>query len=263
MSAQAQPRGSLIRPFEGFPAYGAVHDVIPNQQLRGLLFDFSRLSDEVFQRAFQTEEVELPGYEPEEGFTAEPITCMDAAQGTYDPRRFYRIFDIERLGVSVVEMDPSARAARAVRAIWEGQDFGAVENEARNEMGRTLPIMRPRLFFNRVEGVGRRMPGVPKEDVRQKLALMPDTNRFIETHELIEEEADIIINAITRRLRQFTYPWDTIPSLAFAAFRPAAQPDQIVEVKNKTNEYLAKHPFGLALGQLTFRYKKQRGRRRQ
>ncbi len=262
MSGHVQPRSNPMKPFEGFPSHGAVHDVIPNQQLRGLLFDFSRISDKVFQRAFETEEVELRGFQPADGFEAEPITCVAPAAGEYDSRRFYRIFDVEKLGVSVVEMAPSARAARAVRAIWEGQDFGAVEKEARNEMGRTLPFVRPHLFFNRVEGVGRRMPGVPKADVRQKLALMPDTNRFVETLELVEGEADIIIEAIMRRLRQFTYPWDTIPSLAFAAFRPAAEPEQIIEVKEKTNEYLQANPFGLALGQLTFRHKTERGKRR-
>lgn len=255
-------RDSPVRPFEGYPAYGAVHETIPNEQLRGWLFDFSRISDRVFGAAFETQEVEIPGFLTDPDFVAEPIACAEAVQGTYDPRRFYKIFDVEKMGVSVLEMDPTARAARAVRSLWEGQDFGAVENEARNEMGRALPITRPRLFFNRVEGVGRHIPGVSKADVRQKLALMPDTNRFVETLELIEDEADIVIAAIKSRLNQFVYPWDTNPHLAFAAFKPSAQPDQIVKIKELANAHLQKHPFGVALGQLDFRFKKQRSRRR-
>lgn len=259
------PRDSLAKPFEGYPAYGAVHDVLPNEQLRGFLFDFSRIADKVIGQAFASEEVDpIPDYVASENFEAEPISVVPAESDKkpYDSRDFYRIFDVESLGVSVVEMDPSAKAARTIRTIWEGQDFGAVEQEARNEIGRSLPNIVPHLFFNRVEGVGRRLPGVSRSDVRQKLALMPDTTRFAETLNTIDVEADKIISAILKRLKQFMYPWDTTAHMTYSVFRSSTEPGQIIDIQNKTNEYLAKYPFGVQLGQLVFRHKKERNRTR-
>lgn len=281
-------RSELRERYQGYPAYGAVHDVVPNDQLRGFMYDFSRMADGVFADDFGTVEVNpAAGYVPEEGFLADPIqitptgseVAVDEIQvlrlaqtednepqlkpsviatAGYDPRKYYRIFDPESLGVSVVEMDPSKRAAQTVKAIWEKQDLGAVENEARNEMGRRLPNTAPRLFFNRVEGVGGRLANAPRSDVQQKLALMPDTNRFMETFSLIDEEAEIVISAIQKRLKQFTYPWDIMPHLTFAVFRSGAQVDQIVDVKEAANQYLAVNPFGVRLGDLSFRHKLKR-----
>lgn len=244
------PRSGVPMPFEGYPAYGAVHDVLPNQELRRFMFDFSRVADAVFDTTPPIEvisEIEAP---TDKLVVLEPTT-------NYDPRKFYKIFDAETLGVSVVEMDPAAKAARQFRTVWEKQDFGAVENEAKNKLA-AMPNEAPRLMFNRVEGVGRRLPGVGKRDIRQKIALMPDTAKFVETLEIIEDEADIINTAIRRRLKQFIYPWDIVPHLTFAVFRTAAEPGQVVDVKQKANEYLAKYPFAVRLGQLAFRHKSYR-----
>lgn len=257
MSSQALPRSGLVQPFEGYPAYGAVHDVIPNEQLRNFLFDFSRVADQVFQKSLGEETLFIDNRLEDEIDT----NTEKAIDSCYDPRLFYKIFDIETLGVSAVEMDPAAKQARAVRAIWEKQDFGAVEQEARNEMGRRLPDVRPQLMFNRVQGAGKRLPNVSKTEVRQKLALLPDPVKFPETISLINEEADIVIRAIRSRLKQFTYPWDEFPHLTFSVFRTAAEPDQIDEIVENTNKFLAKNPFGVRLGDIGFRYKSERTKR--
>lgn len=279
-------RGEMREQYRGFPAYGAVHDVVPNHQLRSFLYDFSRIADGVFAQDFAvTDEVvdPIPGYTSDEDFEADPVqlstydeeavdhlqtlrlTHNDADKVTfrpevlptvgYDPRRYYRIFDPESLGVSVVEMDPSKRAAQAIRSVWEKQDLGAVENEARNEMGRRLPYVAARLLFNRVDTIGGKLANAPRSDVNKKLALFPDTSKFVETLSLIEDENEIIVKAIRQRLKQFVYPWDVIPHLTFAVFRADAQVDQIVEVKEAAEEYIKRHSFGVRLGDLTFRHK--------
>ncbi len=250
------PRDSLIKPFEGYPAYGAVHDVVPNDQLRGFLDKFATIANKVF-----------------EGEVGEDLLAIDnrleeevpedelAIVSTYDHRRYYRIFNPETLGVSVVEMDPAAKQARTFRAIWEKQDFGAVEQEARNEIGRSLAGVKPQLMFNRVQGAGRRLPGVAKTEVRQKLALLPDPAQFHETIRLINGEADIIVKAIKSRMKQFAYPWDDFPHLTFSVFRSDATPDQIDQIVKETNEHLAKYPFGARLGGIGFRHKTERAKR--
>ena len=266
------PRSETSRPFEGYPAYGAVHDVLPNQQLREFLFNFSRFSDRVFDTTRPTESVALKLPSDEEAEVEfDPIFVPETAgfgmpeidslvMPHYDSRGFYKVFDPESLGVSVVEMDPAAKAARRFKTIWEGHDFGAVEKEAQNQIGQ-LPDTAPWLMFTRVDGVGRRLPGVPNSSVRQKLALMPDTDQFLETLNFIEDEADVIIDAIRRRLKQFIYNWDTLPHLTFSVFHRGARPDQISQVKERTNQYLAAHPFAVRLGDLAFRHKATRNTR--
>lgn len=66
-------------------------------------------------------------------------------------------------------MDPSRRAAQAVRSIWQSHDFGAVEKEARNEIDRTLPVT-VKTKIQPSDGVGGRLANYPKEDTRQKIA---------------------------------------------------------------------------------------------
>lgn len=287
-------QGMPPRPLEGYPAYGAVHDVAP-AGVRDFLYDFSRYADGVFSHPFETgNEAEInpiPDFAPEDDFD-DTLISLDGDNESYDPaddptkvaiqiidpltreprvayvsdkydsRAFYRVFDPESLGVSVVEMDPSRRAAQAVRAIWQSHDFGAVENEARNEIGRRLPTITAKLRFNRVEGVGGRLANYPKEDVRQKIALMPDTTVFTETHDLIEVEAEIITSAIRKRLKQFMYPWDVNPHLTFAVFRKDATPEEITIIQESLNRRLADHPLTVPLGQLGFRHKLVRSKRR-
>jgi hypothetical protein len=284
----AHKQGLPPSPLEGYPAYGAVHDIRP-AGIRDFLYDFGRIADGVFADEIEPAEVNpIPDYTSDEEFDDTPILLGDdseteeavetvslqiidpntrlprviEANANYDSRQYYRVFDPESLGVSVVEMDPSRRAAQAVRAIWEKNDFGAVENEARNEIDRILPANVAKLRFNRVEGVGRRLANYPKDDVQQKLALMPDTNEFIETYDLIEREAEIIIRAIRSRLKQFVYPWDITPHLTFAVFRTGADPDQIKHIKSVTNKRLAEQPMVVPLGDLTFRHKIARSKKR-
>lgn len=251
------------------------------------MYDFARIADGVFSEIGYDEVNPIPGYVNDD-IDSDPIVIIGATEtddevetmplqiidpdtkeprvinvaSSYDSRKFYRVFDPESLGVSVVEMDPSRRAAQAVRTIWEKNDFGAVEKEARNEIGRTVPNTVAKLRFKSVEGVGRRLANYPTEDVQQKLALMPDTNEFMETYDLIEKEADIIIRAIRSRLKQFVYPWDIMPHLTFAVFRNGAEPDDIKRIKEIANEKLANNPLTVPLGTLAFRHKIVRSKKR-
>lgn len=260
-----KPRDGLEQRFEGYPAYGAVHDVIPNGRLRGFLTRFAALADDMFGQTL-IEDGSDGEFDPAilDGLDADARQeAIDRyLANEYDPRQYYRIFDIETLGVSVVEMDPAQREARKLRAVWEGQDFGAVEQEARDEMGKKLPNMTPALVFNRVDGVGRRLPDVPKTDTRQKLALFPDSSRCLETISLIDDEADITIRAIRRRLKQFIYPWDVTPHMTFTVFRQKSEVKQIEDIIEATNRHLAKDPIKVYLGALDFRSKTERGKSR-
>lgn len=261
----SRSRDSLIKPFEGYPAFGAVHEIQPNDQFRSFLYAFGKISDKVFMRSIWKENSELPEIE---GLFDEDDTPMiiysdeqEIVDSVYDPRNYYKIFDIESMGVSVVEMDPSAKSARAVGALWERQDFGVVEQEARNEIDRKMPNENPRLKFNRIEGVGKRFPGVDKSEIRKKVALMPDTASNEETFEIIEEEADVVISLLRRRLKQFVYPWDITPHLTFAIFKSYAKPEDVHEIMSKSNEYLEQYPFGVRLDRtLSFRHKSLRGK---
>lgn len=261
----SHPRDGLRQPFEGYPAYGAVHDVRPNEQLRSFMFDFARNADGIFVQdtSYRIVDTNNDDLSPEERTATINIIDVDGNPASayapdYDPRKYYRVFDPETLGVSVVEMEGSKRAAQAARAVWQKNDLGAVEKEAKNVIGRQLPNLTPRLLFTHVTGVGGRLPNAPQADVKKKLALMPDSTKFPETFDLIDKEAAIIIEAIRRRLKQFEYPWDLIPHLTYAVFRGEARSEQIIQVQERAEEYVQKHSFGVQLGTLSFRHKLRR-----
>lgn len=290
MSRNYAPRDGLPKPFEGYPAYGAVHNVTVNDAYRSFLYEFCDIADEVFSADFETEIVDntnidsldeasefepitiIPSLAEEETFSeSEPEDVLEdfdmdikrrrrpkpaAAKisPVYTPESYYKLFDIEKLGVSVVEMDPSANAARAIRTLWERQDFGQVQKEAKDQLMRHIPRTDLRLVFGGVMGVGRRMPNIPRADLRQKLALMPDPNAYPENLSLIQDEAEVVIDSIGKRLKQWMYPWDIIPHLTFAVFKRRAQPEQIIEIVQRTNEYVESNPVAMKLGELVFRY---------
>lgn len=257
MGSSRGPRSGIPEPYEGYPAIGINHEVVPNQQLREFMFDFSRYADDVFTGQADQPLVVVNEL-PEESLATPAQLEYDSERpgippSDYDPRKYYRIFDPEKLGVRIIDMDTSKRAAHAMRSLWQKNDLGAVEKDARNEVDRRLPNTAPRLFFNRVESVGRRLPNAPKSDVRQKIALMPDTSRFPETIDLLDSEAEIVSKEIRRRLKQFVYSWDTVPSVTFAVFRQPVETSQITKITERVNDHLAKYPFAARLGSLSFR----------
>lgn len=256
------PRDSLRQPFEGYPAYGALHPAIPNQQLREFYFDQTRIADYFIVNRLAGVQVEPLTFDPEIDGVENPLVIEERAReaviDTYNPNRFYRMFNPDTLGVTVVEMDGSSRVANRMRVVWESQDFGAVEQEAVNEIGRTLPNIVPRLIFNGARGAGGRLPNVPNTEVRQKMALMPDQNQHQATQKLLESEAGIIGDAIRRRMKQYLEPWDYMPHLTYMVFRRETQPADVQAIIKTTNNYLQRNPFGVALDPLEIRSKSTR-----
>lgn len=261
------PRSNPERPHEGYPTYGAVHGVIPNQQVRNFLYQFARVSDFVFTQSVAGEPVEPITWVNEEDekkdfkFPALSEAAV-AVSENYDPRKFYRMFDLETLGVSVLEMDPSAQQARRFKALWESHDIGAAEQEIKNEVARSQPTTRPRLIFDRLVPAGRRLPGVPNTDTRQKLALAPQPGKHTETLDTIDNELDAVASVLRRRLKQFVVPTDVVPHVSFMVFRRHADVDSIATIAESMDTYLRKWPVGAALEGISFRSKLDRPRHR-
>ncbi len=254
-------RSNLPAPVSGYPAFGAVHEAWPNEQLRNFAFDFTRICEKVicYDTAGATVEP-LIFDETSEHYVKNPLSITDEKalefQEKYDPRKFFRIFDLETLGVSVIEMDPSAQFARKVRTVWESQDFGAVETEVRNEAARKQPDTTLKMHFDTVRGVGHKLPKTHDvSDARQKLALFPDEDRSRDTIEVIGDEAEILSSALRRRLKQYALPTDIIPHLTFAVFRHLATPDQISLIRSSADNYVRRYPFAVRLDPLTIRHK--------
>ncbi|MCA9342762.1 hypothetical protein KC950_01985 [Candidatus Saccharibacteria bacterium] len=255
-------RSSTRQPFEGYPALGAFHDVVPNPQLDSFLYDFRRISDYVLRRYaadMATNSISEKDFQNSD-FFAEAAEDIEGhpALGDFDIRRYGKIFDADALGVSVVEMGQSARAARKIRAVWENHDFGAVEQEARNELAKFTGVRNPNLRFSGVMGVGRRLPGIDRKDVRQKLALLPSGASNKDVVGLIETEASIITAAINKRLKQFMGSWDVIPHMTFAFFQQSTSGEAVEAIEESADNYSKLFPVGAQLGRLTFRHMAQR-----
>lgn len=252
------PRDSTVQPFEGYPALGAFHDVIPSEQLHNFLYDFRRIAEYVLKRSevglgfdvIEKEDFKNPDFFEEANKDIDKHPQLDG----FDFRNYGKIFDLDRLGVSVVEMGQSARTARAIRAVWERQDFGAVEQEARDEVDRFLGMSQLSLKFSGVMGAGRKLPEIDKKEVRQKLALLPEGAANQGAIELLGTEAEIITDAINRRLKQFLGSWDIVPHLTFAYFKQNTNPDAVRAIEASADNYSRLFPCGAQLGSLMFRH---------
>lgn len=260
----SRSRNAVPKPFEGYPAYGAAHGVVPSDQLRGFLYDSSRIADYVFMHGMagvSVDPVEFSNHGQKSELTVPSDVRGRAEENGYDPRTFYRVFDPETLGVTVVEMDASEKAARTVRKVWERHDFGAVEQEVKTEVGRSTSNLAPRLFFNHADTVGKRLPGSEIRNIRQKVALFPEAFHSQDTLELLEHESDVVFRAINRRLKQFMKPWDTTPHVTYQLFRDAAKAREVEVIMETTNNYLQKFPFAARLDLLALRHKSVRGKK--
>lgn len=248
-------RHGLPEPFRGFPSYGALHEIVPNPQVTGFLFEFSTRAYEAFKPEGDGEVNPIPDYSPKEEFG--PITIIPSP--SYDPRDYFRVFDSDTLGVSVLDMDPSASKARKFHTLWENNDFGATEQDARNEIDRKFPDTKIHIIYDRVMPVGGFLPTAHGgREARQKIALVPSVERSMDLNKLVTDEANIIIRAIKRRFEQFVAPWDIVPVTTFAAFKPKASDDRIKSLIEETNKGLADKPVGARLGRLVFRHKSSR-----
>ena len=272
--SQHYARGQVERPFQGYPAYGALHEIIPDSRLREFLAKFSKIADGVLdpsQLADDEPRVIDPSphiqpddeYDPieigafDDVWSEEPSSRLEAelVEERYDPRKYYRVFDPEKMGVPVVESLPAQKAARAMRTVFESQDFGAVEQDARNAIGRRQPLLYPSLVFNRIEGVGRILPRVPgtarEDDIKQKLALVADLTTKSEEAQATLGQLDFefaqVTTEITRRLKQYIIPTDYIKHLTFAVLKSSISHGQFVDILDKANEHLAKEPLVIEL----------------
>ncbi len=247
-------RDGLPEPFRGYPSYGALHEIVPNQQVLEFLFDFNTRAYEAFSPMDTNVEVitDLP-------LNAKVEDDTRARSDSYDPRDYYRVFDSDTIGLSVLDMDPSASKARKLHALWEKNDFGATEKEAKNEIDRKLPNTPLRVVYDKVMPIGGFLPTAHGgREARQKVALVPAVEQSIELNRLITDEADIVVKAIRRRFEQFTAPWDVVPVTTFAAFKPKASDEKIKGLIEETNKGLEQKPVGARLGRLVFRHKSSR-----
>ena len=255
------PRNSVVSPFEGYPAYGAVHEVMPDHRFREFMSVFARISDQVFDFVPPVEVIDpQPDFQAEAGMEAFSLLPeIDEVVVPYDSRKFYKIFDPDKMGATVLEMDPAQKAAKRIRKVFESQDFGAVEKNAKNEIDRIMPMSYPELVFNRVESVGNLLPGVSQDIVRQKLALFSDTTKCLQTHKSMQSEQTIIVKHLKKHFKQFMTPWTLVPHLTFAVFRKQASAEQVTDIIGKTNEYVQANPLYVSLERsLTFRSRSDR-----
>lgn len=254
------------QPLAGYPAIGAMHEVrLPNQALRDFISDFAVKADGIFEPVFiATHDIleidnTIPGEEAKlrdnpDDESDNDIGIKETGLAEYDSKKYFTTFNVERMGLSVVEMQGSAKIARVRRAIWEKQDLGMVEQEARDEIRKHFPNTTPKLRFDAVANVGSKVCNQGTTDVRQKLALIPNAATYFETFELLTREHNIIINAIERRLKsELPYAADYVPHLTFAAFRNKAEPRHIEKIISKTAELVKAHPIEIRLGDLLFR----------
>lgn len=245
-------RDSLRGPCDGYPVYGAVHEVVPSKELRCFLSNFEEVAFNHFDDT--TQSIDMGG-------NLETNLEYEITRSDFDPRYHYKVFNSHGLGLSVLSMDPSASIAKRLRMKWEKHDFGAMIKEAQNELGRSVPGGKISAVFDSAILVGGRLPNCSDEKIRQKIALMPSAERSPDLYELVSKEAEICINAIRKRMKQFVYPWDITPHVTFAVFKRKAEPHKIAQLLKITNSMLAENPVGAALDPLSLRIKPMKGRR--
>lgn len=203
------PRDGLREQFRGYPAIGAVHPVAANKQLRDTLSAIADIADGVFDTP-----ANFDGRSAEE----------KAKDGDYyDSSRYYRLFDSQTLGLSVFEMDISAKIAEKAKSIWEQNDLGAVRQDVEGEADRMLPGVRLQLEVSGVMPVGGRLPMSYREPVRSKLAFTFNPGKHMDTYDLLFREEELIARHIGSRikrpdiLRQFVQV-DFVPHVTFMVY---------------------------------------------
>lgn len=237
-------REELPEPFEGYPAIGAYHEIIPNPTLDRFMRGFCEVADEVFKRAWKEEAaVQVVTDEREE-----------QAPEEYNFRRYYRAYYATNMWVSVLDMSHSQKHARAMRSVWERQDIGDTQQIARDEIDRQMPCSRPRLHLDQVARLGSRLPNAPSYHEGRKLALVPNAAESGETIELLAAEHEIIISAIQRRLKRFVPVGEYLPHVTFAWFTNNVSEGQISEVADGAKTLAGEHPVRMDIDrQIAFR----------
>lgn len=247
-------RESPREPFGGYPEMGAVHAVIATPELRTAIQEFATIADNVFGRPYldrmlSTRAAAHDYFDPRNNEAAETAVVSLG----YNPARYYRLFDAQRLELSVFDSDVPSQAAIRARRVWERNDVGQVRKEIHDQAGKRLSTEPLRIVCDRVVPTGGIIPRSPREKVRSKLALSLDPSTYDEDVEVLLGEHEVIERVVMRRIkhRQQTDPATSfVPVVPIIGYKPHAAPEQIAEVNGNIDAYLHENPLTLRLGEL-------------
>lgn len=202
-------RNTLNGPYEGYPGIGAVHAAIPNHSLRNFLLTFADIADNV----------------------------IGDGQEDYDPRHYYRVYDAQRMGLTVLEMDPSMAQAQKIRQVLQRKDVGLLEQDIKDQATRLIKPVSPQITIVRADSCGKYFnPGKTLRKFRRGVALFPDTSLDLDTHEMLADELGIGIEAIRRQFKQFMHQTDLTAHMTFVEFKDAVNKEQVGEIIKNTND---------------------------
>ncbi len=239
-------RDTLPEQSRGYPAIGAVHEVIADKNLRDALGKVADIADDVF-------DAPTPG-------DTRSLEERIADGDKYNPSHYYRLFDAQTLGLSVFEMDLSEKVSRRARTVWEGQDLGAFKQDVENFAAKHSPDAPLQISCKGIMMVGGRLPLGGRDLIRTKLAFLPDPTEYDETIELLNLEHQVIKATIERRLgKRNGGRWPTllplvdfVPHVTFLAYKQhKATAEQIRRVNTELEELLREEPITLSLGRFT------------
>lgn len=248
------PRDGLRERMAGYPAVGAVHPVVQNRDLLNLFYAEGSQNSIV--------EVLDDFFDPPNYFDTRSLEEKDNdGVQRYNSAHFYRLFDPQTLGVSVMEMDITAQAAKRQRSVWEGKDMGRVKQEVLDLAARRSPNNQLVIKLGNVMPVGGKLPGKYKDDPpRQKLAFFPDIydEQTYQTLELLYAEHDIIRAAIENRLRANRHTkvvadliaYSYIPHITFLSYKRDVGPKKVIEANRRLSALVAEKPITVELERL-------------
>lgn len=275
-------RDHLMESYSGYPSFGALHPIVPTREVYEFMGSFVEISDSIFEVLARPtnsvdddnplHDINFPHFELDgevDGdfqFDCEPLDLAGVEnadsqvtnQSHYDPANYYKPYDPTKMWVGVLEAETSAKAARQARSLFEGQDLGAMENDARSEASRKCPNIPLKIMFDGVMDIGARTPIGGYGGPRSKLALKPNFEEYPETKEVLFKEFEIITGTIQRRLKQKFLPPEYTPHTTFVYFRQDVKAGSINEITKQVNELLAQYPLHVPLKELIFPTRLQR-----
>lgn len=209
MGRRNRPRSSqLPAPRQGYPELRAYHRLVDGPELDFFFGELQRLLPEVI----------------------DPATATTRSSREVEVPQFRLYSDPEKNDITILERRLTRRHAKKNRIQWNPNDVGRVTGEIQDEVGRLgLSGQVLTVEFTGVVRLGNL--GRDSSDAR-KLGLIAE-QRSPESEFLVREH-ELSMEALTRNLRQFKYPYSTfIPHFTFGkVFRvvPEAQIGAAIEV---------------------------------